>query len=91
MKLGAMVFSPFEIHEDTTQEENLKLLVVTVEQIDDMFYLYNPVGDFLAQGKTKKEIQEALHDNLGDLDFIIRIVDNDNPANQNFLTLYNEW
>jgi len=90
MKLGAMVFAPFEIHEDTSQEENPELLVITVEQIDDMFYLYNPVGDFLAQGRTKKEIQKALRDNLGDLDFIIRIVDNDNSATQNFLTLYNE-
>lgn len=42
------------------QEQLKKILVVRVEKMDDMFYLYNQTsGEFICQGKSLEEVRKA--------------------------------
>ena len=52
------VMSRMEIHLD---EEMENMIPITIEYVDDKFYVYQQEGGvFMAQGKTRRELEENL-------------------------------
>jgi hypothetical protein len=53
------ILSQIEIHEHKEEMENM--IPITIEYVDDKFYVYQQDGGvFMAQGKTRHELEENL-------------------------------
>lgn len=60
-KMTKLLNSKKSEDEDDEEEEEVNKVPVRIERNGDMFYLYNlETQEFLAQGKSKDEIQELL-------------------------------